>query len=88
MKRSKKYRKEKPEKVGRLVAPVHNFESLTPKYCRKDQRSCDGRGAGGLILHSCDGRVGGAGSAPFGEAMSSKRRVRAAHGRAREAKTH
>ena len=45
-KRSKKYRKEKPEKVGRMVAPVHNFESLTPKYCRKDQRSCDGRGGG------------------------------------------
>jgi hypothetical protein len=36
---------------------------------------------------SCDGR-GGARSAPFGVAMSLKRRVRAAHGRARAAKTH
>ncbi len=27
-------------------------------------------------------------SAPFGTVMSPKRRVRAAHGRAREAKTH
>ena len=32
--------------------------------------------------------AGGARSAPLGVAMSSKRRVRAAHGRAREAKTH
>ncbi len=31
---------------------------------------------------------GGARSAPFGVAMSSERRVRAAHGRARAAKTH
>ncbi len=31
---------------------------------------------------------GRARSAPFGVAMSSKRRVRAAHGRARAAKTH
>jgi hypothetical protein len=35
---------------------------------------------------SCYGR--GARSAPFGLAMRPKRRVRAAHGRAREAKTH
>jgi hypothetical protein len=41
---------------------------------RKEQRSCDGRG--------------GARSAPFGVAINPKRRVRAAHGRAREAKTH
>ncbi len=34
------------------------------------------------------GGGGGARSAPFGMAMNSKRRVRAAHGRAREAKTH
>jgi hypothetical protein len=31
---------------------------------------------------------GGARSAPFGVPMSSKKRVRAAHGRARAAKTH
>jgi hypothetical protein len=35
---------------------------------------------------SCD--RWGAHSAPFGVAMRPKRRVRAAHGRAREAKTH
>ncbi len=35
---------------------------------------------------SCDGW--GAHSAPFGVAMRPKRRVREAHGRAREAKTH
>jgi hypothetical protein len=39
----------------------------------KKQRSCDG---------------GGACSAPIGVAMSSKRRVRAAYGRARAAKTN
>ena len=33
-------------------------------------------------------RPGGARSPPFGVLMSQKRRVRAAHGRAREAKTH
>jgi hypothetical protein len=42
----------------------------------KKQRSCDGRGGGG------------ARSAPFGVAMSPKRQVRAAHGRARAAKTY
>jgi hypothetical protein len=26
------------KKLGRMVAPVHNFD---PKYCRKGQRSCD-----------------------------------------------
>ncbi len=31
---------------------------------------------------------GGARSAPFGVAINPKRRVREAHGRAREAKTH
>jgi hypothetical protein len=37
-KRSKSYtKKEKPKKLGRMVAYI-----LTPKYCRKDQRSCDG----------------------------------------------
>jgi hypothetical protein len=25
-KRSKNYRKEKPKKLGRMVAPVHNFD--------------------------------------------------------------
>ncbi len=35
-----------------------------------------------------DGRGGGARSARFGVAMSSKRQVRAAHGRALAAKTH
>ncbi len=35
---------------------------------------------------SCNGR--GARSAPFGVAMRPKKRVRAAHGRAREVKTH
>jgi hypothetical protein len=24
----------------------HRYKMLTPKYCRKDQRSCDGRGGG------------------------------------------
>jgi hypothetical protein len=37
---------------------------------------------------SCDGQGGGARSAPFEVAMSSKRGVRAAHGRARAAKSH
>ncbi len=36
----------------------------------------------------CDGRGGGGRSAPFPVALSSKRRVREAHGRARAAKTH
>ncbi len=25
---------------------LHRYIILTPKYCRKDQRSCDGRGGG------------------------------------------
>jgi hypothetical protein len=37
---------------------------------------------------SCDGRRGGRAASPFGVLMSPKRRVRAAHGRARAAKTH
>jgi hypothetical protein len=45
-------------------------------WSNKKQRSCDGR------------EEGEARSAPFKVAMSSKRRVRAAHGRAREARTH
>ncbi len=52
------------------------MERYTPMAAHvifEGQRSCDGRG----------GR-----SAPFGVAMSLKRRVRAAHGRARAAKTH
>ena len=35
----------------------HRYIILTPKYCRKDQRICDGRvrGAGDLIFQSlCD----------------------------------
>jgi hypothetical protein len=42
------------------------------------------------INKSSEATIGGGGarSAPFVVAMSSKRRVRAAHGRAREAKTH
>ncbi len=98
------------------------YTILTPKYCRKDQRSCDGWGGGQGVSYfiasvvqwkekkpltweaqvsidfiyfwrlnkkqqSCDGR-GGVRSAPFGVAVSSKRRVRAAHGRTRAAKTH
>jgi hypothetical protein len=56
-----------------MVAPIHNFDpKLLPE---KDQRSCDGGGDG-------------ARSAPFGMVMCLKRRVRAAHGRARAAKTH
>jgi hypothetical protein len=80
-KNKKLYKKRKKrKKLGHMAAPVHNIDL---KYfvdfiyfwrSNKKQRSCDGRG--------------GARSAPFGVAMSSKRRVRAAHGRARVAKTH
>jgi hypothetical protein len=82
---------------------VHRYILWTPQYYGKDQRSCEGggrrRGAsdkvrqilfifGGRIRSSEAAMGGGARSAPLGVAMSPKRRVRAAHGRAREAKTH
>ncbi len=43
---------------------------------------------GGLIRSSGAAMGGGARSAPLGVFKSPKRRVRAAHGRPREAKTH
>jgi hypothetical protein len=49
------------------------FLEIVNFFILGEQRSCDGRGAR---------------SAPFGVAMSLKRRVRAAHGRARAVKTH
>ncbi len=68
---------------------------------RRISEAAMGGGAGGRGQSSMDfifflGRIrsseaamgGGARSAPLGVAMSPKRRVRAAHGRAREAKTH
>jgi hypothetical protein len=80
-----------------MVAPVHNLDpTILPEGSAKLRW---GRGGGGgqgtefdrfyLFLGSSeDAMVGGARSAPLGVAMSPKRRVRAAHGRAREAKTH
>jgi hypothetical protein len=74
-------KRKKRKKLGHMIAPVHNIDL---KYfvdfiyfwrSNKKQRNCGGRG-------------GGARSAPFGVAMNPKRRVRAAHGRARADKTH
>jgi hypothetical protein len=41
-KRSKNYRKEKLKKLGRMVAPVHNF--LPPNYCRSSEAAMDRAG--------------------------------------------
>ncbi len=75
---------------------------LTPKYCRKDQRSYDGQGPSlgqkgtnlfleivifGGCIRSSEAAMG-EGRAPFGMLVSPIWRVRAAHGRARAAKTH
>jgi hypothetical protein len=45
-KRSKNYRKEKPKKLGRMVAPVHNFDpKILPEGSAKLRLAM--RGAGG-----------------------------------------
>ena len=55
-KRSKNYRKEKPKKLGRMVAPVHNFHPKTlPEGSAKLRWA--GRGAGDLIFLSLCGTV-------------------------------
>ncbi len=63
--------------VAQQGAALPNGPEFGPKEkfwrVNKKQRSCDGRGAR---------------SAPFAMVLSPKRRVRAAHGRARAAKTH
>jgi hypothetical protein len=80
----------KPKKFGRMVAPVHNFDP-------KGKKAFDVGGPSSIDLYIFGGRMrsseaalGGGGGAqrPVYVAMSSKRRVRAMHGRARAAKTH
>ncbi len=79
-----------------MVAPVHNLNpTILPEGSPKLRW---GGGAGGKGQSSIDfiyfwgaaklRWAGGARSALLGVAMSPKRRVRAAHRRAREAKTH
>jgi hypothetical protein len=81
----------------RMVAPVYTFEFWPQNIAGRISEAAMGGTGGRDFMYflgsnkkqwSCDGRGGGARSAPFGVAMSSKRRVRAAHGRARGAKTH
>jgi hypothetical protein len=77
-----------------MVAPVHN---LDPTILQEGSAKLRWGGGGQgtefhrfyLFLGSSEAAMGGgARSAPLGVATSPKRRVRAAHGRAREAKTH
>jgi hypothetical protein len=65
----------KRKKLGCMDAPVHNFRIVIIYFWDRIRSSEAAMG-------------GGARSAPFRMAMSPKRRVRAAHGRARAAKTH
>ncbi len=92
-KRSKNYKKLK--KLWHMVALLHN---LTPKKIagRISQAAMGGAGEGtsyfiASVVHWKE-RSPGRGRPKFdrlfGVAMNPKRRVRAAHGRAREAKTH
>ncbi len=76
-----------------MVAPVLNLNlTILPEGSAKLRLG----GGGGtefdrfyIFLGSSEAAMGGgARSAPLGVAMSPKRRVRAAHGRAREANTH
>jgi hypothetical protein len=75
-----------------MVAPVHDLDpTILPEESAKlrgggGQSSIDFIYLWGAAKLRCAG--GGGRSAPLGVAMSPKRRVRAAHGRAREAKTH
>jgi hypothetical protein len=81
-----------------MVAPVHNLDATI--LLEGSAKLRWGGGVGGeqgtefnrfyLFLGSSEAAMdGGVGAQrPFGVAMRSKRRVRAAHGRAREAKTH
>ncbi len=81
-----------------MVAPVHHLDpTILPEGSAKLRWGGGGGGQGILDFiyfwglnkkqRSCNER-GGAHSAQLGVAISPKRRVRAAHGRAREAKTH
>jgi hypothetical protein len=56
-KRSKSYtNKGKPKKIGRMVAPIHNFDpKILPEGSAKLRWA--GRGAGDLIFHSLCGPV-------------------------------
>jgi hypothetical protein len=100
-KRSKSYtKKEKPKKLGRMVAPVHFDPKILPKGSAKLRWVGPEFGPEGKQFvsgnsyfwgmykkqRSCHGR--GARSAPFGMLVSPIWRVRAAHARARAAKTH
>jgi hypothetical protein len=86
-KRSKSYtKKEKSKKLERIVAPY----ILTLKYCRKDQRSCDGWGLGkgphiSYPLCSCGKKkafdVGGPSSIDFVYFWGSNNKQRSCDGR-------
>ena len=71
-----------------LGGPVERFTTLAARVRAKREAFCFWTifYFGGCSEAAMGG--GGARSAPFGVAMSSKRRLRAAHGRARAAKTH
>jgi hypothetical protein len=78
-----------------MVAPVHNLDpTILPEGSAKLRWGGGGQGTEldifYLFLGSSEAAMGGGGarSAPLAVALSPKRRVRAAHGRAREAKTH
>jgi hypothetical protein len=48
-KRSKSYTKKEKQKKVRAFGRTGYWYILTSKYCRKDQRSCDGWGRGSNI---------------------------------------
>jgi hypothetical protein len=77
-----------------MVAPVHNLDpTIFPEGSVKLRWGAGGKGQSSIDFIYFWGAAklrwpGGGAQRPFGRAMSPKRRVRAAHGRAREAKTH
>ena len=97
-KRFKSYtKKEKPKKLGRMVAPVHFDPKILPKgsaklrwvgpeFGPKGKQFVSGNSFFCLGGSSEAAMGGGARSAPLGVAKSPKRRVHAAHGCARAAK--
>ena len=75
----------KRKKLEHIVTPVHNFDH---KISSEGSAKLRLAGFRDRIRSSEAAMGGGAHSAPFGVAMNPKRRVRAAHGRARAVKTH
>jgi hypothetical protein len=70
---SKSYtKKEKPKKLGRMVAPVHFDPKILPKGSAKLRKMME-TGELFVVYRECDGRRGWARSAPFCACQSAQK---------------